>query len=339
MERVGRRIGIRDVASAAGLSITTVSFALNGTGQVSPATREKVQRIARELGYRPNAAARSLKTGRSRILGVAVRHRDSGPWQRTYLPYYRSVIAGAAIAAVEHGHAVAAIPVGPDGAIDPAVPVDALIVVDPGRRDALLASCVDRGIPVVVDGRPLDRRFADVPVVQSDVAGGMAAVTQHLADRQVRRAALLTGPRTDSFTVDTEHAFRAGARRHGIEVELRRVGRGEPALGAARELLGGEQRPDAVHCLNETYGHALLAATAEARLAVPEDLLVTMMGESASAGSGNGVSYLVLDPAEVGAHCVQVLIDLLDGKPVRDVTLSTELVVTPRAPRTGTMAP
>jgi DNA-binding LacI/PurR family transcriptional regulator len=103
----------------------------------------------------------------------------------------------------------------------------------------------------------------------------------------------------------------------------------------AAGLLGTEPRPDAVHCLNETYGHALLAATAEARLAVPEDLHVTMMGESASAGSGNGVSYLVLDPAEIGAHCVRVLVDLLDGKAVDDITLATELVVSPRSSAPG----
>jgi hypothetical protein len=60
-----------------------------------------------------------------------------------------------------------------------------------------------------------------------------------------------------------------------------------------------------------------------------------MMGESASAGSGNGVSYLVLDPAEIGAHCVRVLVDLLDGRSVDDVTLSTELVITPRTPAPG----
>jgi DNA-binding LacI/PurR family transcriptional regulator len=332
---VGRRVGIRDVARAADLSITTVSFALNGTGSVSAATREKVRRIARELGYQPNAAARSLKTGRSRILGVAVRHRDSGPWRRTYLPYYRSVIAGAAIEAVEHGHAVAAIPVGPDGAVDPTVPVDGLVVVDPGRRDPLLASCVERGIPVVVDGRPLDGRFSDLPVVQSDIAGGMAAVAQHFADRRVRGAALLTGPRTDSYTVDTEQALRTEARRHGIELELRRVGRRDSAVAVAAGLLGGGQRPDAVHCLNETYGHALLAAIAEAHLAVPDDLLVTMMGESASAGSANGVSYLVLDPAEIGAHCVRVLVDLIDGKAVDDITLATELVVSRRSSAPG----
>jgi DNA-binding LacI/PurR family transcriptional regulator len=321
------------VARAAGLSITTVSFALNGTGQVSAASREKVRRIAHELGYQPNAAARSLKSGRSRILGVAVAHRDSQPWQRTYMPYYRSIIAGAAIAAVEHGHAVAAIPVGPGGALDLSVPVDGLIVIDPGRRNPLLATCVERGIPVVVDGRPLDRRFSDVPVVQSDIRGGMAAVLQHLAEQHVRRAALLTGPQTDSYTLDTEHAFQSLARQHGIEAQVRRIGRRESAVTVAREVLSSG--PDAVHCLNETYGHALLAATSDAELLVPEDILITMMGESARAGSGNGVSYLVLDPAEIGVHCVRLLVDLIDGKHVENVTLPSRFVITPRASTRG----
>lgn len=335
MSEQDRRVGIRDVARASGLSITTVSFALNGTGQVSAASRERVLRVAHELGYRPNAAAQSLKSGRSRILGVAVAHRDSQPWQRTYMPYYRSIIAGAAIEAVEHGHAVAAIPVGLDGELDLAVPIDGLIVVDPGRRNPLLASCVERGIPVVVDGRPLDRKFLDVPVVQSDVRGGMAAVLQHLDEQHVRRAALLTGPQTDSYTLDTEHSFQTLARRHGIDAQVRRIGRRESAEAVAREMLGGDRRPDAVHCLNETYGHALLAATTEAKLAAPDDIVVTMMGESAGAGSGNGVSYLVLDPAETGAHCVRLLVDLIDGKHVENVTLPTRFVVTPRTSTRG----
>jgi DNA-binding LacI/PurR family transcriptional regulator len=324
-----RRIGIRDVARAAGLSITTVSFALNGTGQVSAASRQKVRRIADELGYRPNAAARALKSGRSRILGVAVAHRDSQPWQRTYMPYYRSIIAGAAIEAIEHGHAVAAIPVGRDGALDLSVPVDGLIVVDPGRRDPLLAACLERGIPVVADGRPLDRRFVGVPVVDSDIRGGMGEVVQHLVERRVRRATLLTGPQTDAYTLDTEHAFRALARQHAIDTEVRRIGRRESAVTVAREVLIGG--PDAVHCLNETYGHAMLAAASEAQLTAPDDLVITMMGESAQAGSGNGASYLVLDPAEIGAQCVRLLVDLVDGKQVESVTLPTRFVITPRA--------
>lgn len=326
-----KRVSIRDIADAAGLSIATVSYALNDKGEVSPATRAKILRIASELGYQPNAAARALQSGRSRIIGVAVSHRDSQPWQRTYVPYYRSVIAGAAMAAVEHDHAVAAIPIGPRGTIDTAVPVDGLIVVDPGRRDPLLAACVERDIPVVVDGRPLDPAFAHLPVVSADITAGMRHVVEHFAARGIRSATLLTGPQTDAYTLDTERAFKAWSRDLGLAVSLRRIGPRESALAVAGELLAGDSRPQAVHCLNETYGHAMLAALADAGLAVPDDVVVTISGESASAGSSNGVSYLVLDPAEIGARCVRLLIDVLEGTPVESVTVPCEFVVAPRA--------
>jgi DNA-binding LacI/PurR family transcriptional regulator len=66
-----RRVGIKDVASAAGVSATTVSHALNGKGRLPPGTRERVHRIAEELGYRPNATARHLAGGKTGVLGLA----------------------------------------------------------------------------------------------------------------------------------------------------------------------------------------------------------------------------------------------------------------------------
>ena len=325
-----KRVGIRDVAKAAGLSITTVSFALNGKGQVAEATRQRVRDVAKELGYQPNQAARSLKSGRSRIIGIAVSHRESRPWRQTYLPYYRSIIAGAAIEAVEHGHAVAAIPFDAHGHVEAALPFDGLIVVDPVKNDPTLAACVRDRIPVVVDGRPLDEHLGGIPGVQSDVHGGMGEVLSHYASREVTRPALLTGSAVDAYTLDTERSFRAWCRRRGLPSTIRKVKAGEQPLDAANDLLDRDPRVDAVHALNQTYGEAVLAAAAQRRLSIPEDLVVTMMGESASAASGNGVSYLVLDPAEVGATCVRMLVDLLDGKAVTDVMLPCRFVVSDR---------
>ena len=89
---------IRDVARAAGVSTATVSHVYNHKGEVAEATRERVLRVGRELGYRPNAIGRALRSGRSRVLGIVVSYRDSAVWEETYMPYYRNVIAGAAMA-------------------------------------------------------------------------------------------------------------------------------------------------------------------------------------------------------------------------------------------------
>jgi DNA-binding LacI/PurR family transcriptional regulator len=323
------RVGIRDVAKAAGLSITTVSWALNDKGEVAAATRSRVRQIAADLGYRPNAAARTLKSGRSRILAVAIGHRESGPWAQTYLPYYRSVVAGAAIEAVEHGHAVAALPVGPHGSVMSSVPYDGLIVVDPVRNDPILAECRQRAIPVVADGRPLDAGYDDVPVVESDIRHGMNLVLDHMSASGARRPALLTGAEPDAYTLDTERHYRNWCRRTGRPSTVRRVHHGESARLAAAELL--TRGADAIHGLNETYGNAVLAAAADRGLKVPADLIVTMMGERDAAQSHNGAAYLVLDTVVIGATCVRLLVDLIEGRTAQTLMLPCELVV----PRTA----
>jgi DNA-binding LacI/PurR family transcriptional regulator len=314
-----KRVGIRDVAAAAGLSITTVSWALNGKGEVAPDTRERVQRIARELGYQPNEVARALRTGRTRILGIAVAHRDSGPWEQTYLPYYRSVVAGAAIEAVEHGHAIAAIPVSPTRGLEVQVPCDGLIVIDPVRDDPILAACRRRGIPVVTDGRPLDEGFEDVPVVENDITAGMGSVLDHLRAAGAERPALLTGAEPDAYTLDTERLFRNWCRRNGLPGTVRRVPAGESPVAAADSLL--DRGVDAVHALNETYGNALLSAAASRGLQVPGRLRITMMGDRDPFAPDTGAAYLSLNPAAIGAACVRSLIAHLDGGRIENVTV------------------
>jgi len=314
-----KRVGIRDVAAAAALSITTVSWALNGKGEVAPETRERVQRIARELGYQPNEAARALRSGRTRILGIAVAHRESGPWEQTYLPYYRSVVAGAAIEAVEHGHAVAAIPVSPTRGLEVQIACDGLIVVDPVRDDPILASCRRRGIPVVTDGRPLDPGFEDVPVVENDITAGMAEVFDHLRTAGTERPALLTGAEADAYTLDTERLFRNWCRRSGLPGTVRRVRTGESPVAAAESLL--DSGIDAVHALNETYGNALLSAAASRGIEVPGRMRVTMMGDRDRLAPATGAAYLSLDPVAIGAACVRLLVARLDGGPAESRTV------------------
>ncbi len=326
MRGAEKRVGIRDVAQAAGLSITTVSWALNGKGEVAAATRVRVRRVADELGYRPNEAARALQSGRSRILGVAVAHRETEPWQQTYLPYYRSVVAGAAIEAVNHGHAIAAIPVSGVRGLEVPVPFDGLIVVDPVHHDPVLEECRRRGIRVVADGRPIDPGFEDIPVVESDIATGLGLALDDAAGQGARHFALLTGPQPDAFTLDTERHFRDWCRRHGLRSTVRRVRATESPHAAAADLLDRHPEIDAAHALNETYGRALLEVAAERQIAVPDRLHVSMMGEPSRVDRQRGVSYLSLDPVSVGAACVRLLIATLNDEPAENILIPCAFV-------------
>src|SRR5262245_33447800 len=103
-------VTISEVARAAEVSTATVSHALNGTGRVSEATRSRVREVAARLGYRPNAAGRTLRTGRTGVLALAVTTFGRKTWAFSEVAYYAQMIAAATAAAHRHGYALAVLP-------------------------------------------------------------------------------------------------------------------------------------------------------------------------------------------------------------------------------------
>ncbi|MFF6995889.1 LacI family DNA-binding transcriptional regulator [Streptomyces sp. NPDC008313] len=335
----GRRVGIRDVAEATGLSITTVSHALRGKGQIAPATRDRVRRAAEELGYSPDPVARGLVSGRTGILGLAVGHMSDRPWASTYRPYYAAFSAGATMAAVERDYALVAIPSDPASGLWARVPMDGLIIVDPVREDPLLADCARRGMPVVTDGRPIDPGYDGVPTVESDLEQGMTEVLNHLREAGAVRAGLLTGSEPDAYTQDCERLYRDWCDATGQPPLVETPASSEDPVEAALRLLSSPERPDAVHGLNETYGQALAVAARRLGLAVPDDLMISVMRESdRSAGTADWdvpLTTLSLDARRLGAECVSTLIDMLDGKEPGDVVVPCAVVVRDSTRRRG----
>ena len=101
---------LRDVAAAAGVSIPAVSQALNGTGQLSQATRERVQGIAREMGYRPNRYAASLRRQRAMTIGFVSDSDSNSDVQRRWAAFYSRQLNELVVAAVDRGFTVTVIP-------------------------------------------------------------------------------------------------------------------------------------------------------------------------------------------------------------------------------------
>ncbi|MEU3601376.1 LacI family DNA-binding transcriptional regulator [Streptomyces sp. NPDC006798] len=321
-----RSIGIKDVARAAGLSITTVSHALNGKGKVNARTRERIREIADDLGYRPNPAAQVLLSGRTGVVGLAAGHQSAEAWERTYRPYYASLTAGATVEAVDRDYALVVVPARPGSDLWTRIPMDGLIVVDPVAGDPVIAEAVRRGLALVTDGRPLDPEHARIPYVSGDMSAGVPLALDHLHGRGVRRTGLLTGPELDSYTLDSERAYARWCAERGVAGRVERIAPGESARDAARRLLAASAgRPDGVHALNETYGEALLAVAAEAGLSVPGDLQITAAGDPGP-GPRPPLTLLDLAPRRIGALCAGLLIDLLDGRAPRPVSVPCALV-------------
>jgi LacI family transcriptional regulator len=303
----------RDVARAAGVSQATVSLVLGGKwrGRVSERTASAVRDAAGELGYRPNLAARSLRTGSNRtalLVVPALTHE-----------YFARVYAGAAAVAAEHGFGVVLYP-SPEGvgpARDPFGSARAAIdgIIASSMAADALTGIAGGGLPLVMlDSDPADPLR---PTVNLAVADGIRQTTRHLLGLGHRRITHLAAD-VDSWTFQVRaEAFRA---------ELAAVPGARPAtqrcalsIAAAREaavraLSAPGPRPTALLCDGDILAAGALKAARGLGLRVPEDLSVSGFDDLSLATALEPELTSVRLPAEeVGAAGMRALLALLAG--------------------------
>lgn len=312
-----RRIGIKEVAQAAGVSVTTVSHALNGKGRLPEETRERVRRIADELGYRPNATARNLVVGRTGLLGLAVSQAGGAPFAAADFAYFAQLMMAASTEAIAMGYALVLAPA--DGALDPTsgIAVDGAIIVDPIRDDPLLAELHRAGIPVVTTGRRPDD--GDGCWVDNDHVAGTRSMLDHLRRRGARRIALMTSPIEISYTLDVERAYREWCAEHGVEplVNATAAELTERAgFAAAEELLALPEPPDAIFATYDRLAFGTLLAAQARGVGVPDDLLLatTATESQAPQQARPPLTTLNLHPLEIGRAAARLLVDLVEGR-------------------------
>jgi DNA-binding LacI/PurR family transcriptional regulator len=329
----GRRVGIKDVADAAGVSITTVSHALSGKGRLPDATRERVQAIARELGYSPHPSARSLASGRTGMVAIVVSAPGDEPIPFTDISYYVDLINAATRASVERGSALVIAPTGADHEIWARIPLDGVIVVDPADGDETIGLLRDRRIPMVFVGRDRHGTPDDV-VVQNDRGAATRSVLAHLEAAGADTVGILTLRSFESFTEECLGAYLAWCGERGAD-PVAHVADADPTAdpAALREVacafLERADRPQAVFCLYERLAIELLAVARETGTSVPEDLLVATIDEIGMAPVADPpLTTLGISQDALGARAAELLIDLLEGEeaaPTLDVP--THLIV------------
>ena len=275
-----RRPTIRDVAERAGVSKSLVSLVMRGEPLVREDKRERVQRAADELGYRPNWAARSLSAVRSGAVGVLVADLRN-PWSM-------DVVEAVGQALDEHGLSTlmtsAVLPssaggrrrldVGVIGALKD-LRVDGLLVVGSVPDRDLLADIVGDAPAVVVGARAEGLARADV--VRSDDAAGMGLVVDHLVERGHRRIAHLGGA-GGAVAAERATGYRAAMARHGLVGEslVRDCDFSEDAgYAAASALLDGRWRFTAFAAINDLAAVGAMSAAADAGVDVPGQLALT----------------------------------------------------------------
>ncbi|MDP9867196.1 MULTISPECIES: LacI family DNA-binding transcriptional regulator [Streptosporangium] len=315
------RVRLVDVARAAGVSKTTVSDALNGAGRLPAATREHVRQVARRLGYRPNATARLLRAGHTRLIGFAAREYVETPWVYAELAYFGQLVTAATRAALTHGYGVVLLPTsGPDDCwLD--MPLDGVFVVDPVEGDPMVGDFLAAGIPVVSDRRALAEATGGAGTVgrwiDFDHGGAVRRVLDHLEAAGAERIAVVAGATTACFHQESAAAYRDWCAERGREPSIVCLpGPGlQPTLEAVEELLDGPAPPDALFILVEVNPPLLLEAVRRCGRSVPDDLLLVCTTEDPTAlHTDPPISTLSFLPGETAEAAVELLVDSVEGR-------------------------
>ena len=327
MSFVGERPTIRDVAERAGVSIATVSRALNDKGDVSVQTRDRVREVARSVGYSADPIARSLATQRTRVVAVVV--GDNAGHRDLSLIFFGKVLAAISRRLAQSNYDPLLLQpqdVGLEHRFDAAV----LIGVD--ADDALIADLASRQVPLVgVDVRCAGGRAA---YVGSDHADGVRLALAHLHALGHRRIAHLAGAANTVAGSERLDAFRreAASLRLDRSDELIRHGDFSSASGYRETcaLLAFEERPTAIVAASDLMALAAMQAIRDAGLQPGHDLAVVGFDDlEAAALAYPPLTTIRQDRQELGTLAATRAIELTEdpGVTPQDAVLPVELVV------------
>ncbi|QWF83709.1 LacI family DNA-binding transcriptional regulator [Amycolatopsis sp. CA-230715] len=272
-----RAVTIRDVAERAKVSISTVSHAFSGSRPISQATKDRVTRAAVELGYDPNPSARSLRTGRSGIVGLILRPRYALVGTSDRAETFNRLVGAVATEMLRHKTGLLHVPDINDSSAA-RVPMDGCIVAHPYGDDSVLTELLRRGVPVVtVEEDPSRPEFAWA--VRLDYATVVTALLDHLREHGAERVALLTGSEDNAWNRRTREAYLAWCgepRVHTLSEGLTRA----DAAELVRPLLASRDRPDAVVVATSDFAALVTEVAGSLGLRVPEDLLIASLTDS-----------------------------------------------------------
>ncbi|MFE9997824.1 LacI family DNA-binding transcriptional regulator [Streptomyces avermitilis] len=328
MARASTHPTSRDVAQAAGVSQAAVSLVLGEKwrGRVSEATAERVREAARELGYRPNLAARNLRLGRTRTVLLVV------PALTT--EFFAGVYTGAARLAAEHGFGVVLYP-SPEGigpARDPFGSAQAAldgVIASSMAADALTAIRGDQLPLVMLDSDPEGSLGA--ATVNLDIADGVRQVAEHLLALGHRRFLHLAAD-IPSWTFEVrarELAARVGTI-PGTEVRTTRAPISiEGAVAAAEAALAAPgPRPTALVCDDDKLAAGAYKAARRLGLHVPDDISVTGLDDLALATAIDPeLTTVRLDAELFGERGMAALVAVLEGRTPEEGDIPVQLVV------------
>ena len=339
-------MNLEEIARLSHKSRSTVSRVINNDPHVSDETRTQVMDVVRRLNFHPNAAARSLAAGRTRVLGLVI---PTGVSSLFTDPYFPLLVQGVATACNAHDHSVMLWLAEPEyerrtiGKVMHAGLIDGVILASVLTGDPLLQALTEGDLPFVLVGRqPGNDRlnFVDVDNINS-----AREAVMHLLRQGRRRVATITGLLNTTVGIDRRDGYLAALRQRSlpsnpeliIESDFTEAG----GYAAMQRLL--PCHPDAVFVASDMMAMGALRALREAGRRVPQDVAVVGFDDMPFAERADPPLSTMRQPVQrTGVVAAETLMDLIDNPEAqpRRILMPTELIIRDSCgSRAGTYGP
>ncbi len=325
---------LEDIAKLAGVSRSTVSRVVNSSPNVGAATRKRVERIVQSTGYHPNAAAKSLASQRTNMIGLVIPRTTSAFFTD---PYFPRLTQGVAFACNNHHLTLSLFLVGNQEDEIEITPrllrngmLDGILVQSGHTDDKFFRRLTTSQVPLLVLGRP----FVEESVNYIDVDNIMAAkqATSHLINLGYQRIGMITGVIQSTTSIDRYAGFSQAMVEAGREIDKSLIAEGDfsedSGYHAMKVLL--PRKPDAIFAQSDVMAIGAMRAVQEAGLEIPNGIAFVGFDDLPIASTLPKKLTTVHQPiTHLGIKAVDLLKDMIENgaKPARRLILDTELII------------
>lgn len=339
-----RRPQMVDIARLAGVSVSTVSRALNGSTLIPDETRERIAELAKSMNYAINAGAKNLRTGVNRTIAVVVPY-EAASRQNVSDPFFLSILGSIADALTDRGYDMLLSRVEAGQLTQAAQLVDAgravgIILIGQWRHHDQLNEMAARRLPIAVWGAQLPQQ-AYCTVGGDNVAGGDLA-TDHLLQQGRRRIAFFGDPQLPEVAMRMR-GYRKALRRHGVAFNRALcVPASFAGDGGRRAVLALRERGepfDAIFACSDVLAMTAIGCLREHGVAVPDEVSVVGYDDIGLAANFHPALTTVHQPVDLGGHeLVLAALDLAENRPHDSQVLPARLIVRESSVPTSTQS-
>lgn len=314
------KITIKEVAKAAGVSISTVSKVVNDAPTISKATKERVHKIMKEMNYYPNVIARSFVSQSSKNIGVVMELKRNYAFLNSHI---YEILGGIENVLSKNSYIVTLLnttslgnSTAPYEKMIREKRVDGLIIHIANLNKALCKKMDELDFPYIVIGQPDFESNICWIDINNKSAGEIA--TEHLLDEGYERIAFIGGTKSDNVSNNRQLGFRSVLAASTIKLNKEYIMEGDPSIEGSEDmmesLLSLPIPPDSVICLNDFVAFGALKAIKKRGLRIPQDIaIISFDNYPLSMFTDPQLSVVDNDVFELGSHAAKALLNKLEN--------------------------